>query len=88
MYTKEVTIVNPSGLHARPASYFVAQAEEFDCEISIARPGEEPVDAKSIVMLLTLGLCQGEKAILSAEGEGAQAAVGQLAELIASGFGK
>ena len=54
MYTKEVTIVNPSGLHARPASDFVAQAEEFDCEISIARPGEEPVDAKSIVMLLTL----------------------------------
>lgn len=88
MYTKQVTIINPSGLHARPASDFVALAETFDCEITIARPKEEPVDAKSIVMLLTLGLCQGEAAILAAEGEHAQAAVDQLAALIASGFGE
>lgn len=88
MYSKEVTIVNPSGLHARPASDFVARAEEFECEITIGRPGEDEVDAKSIVMLLTLGLCQGEKAVLTAEGSDAQAAVDALAELVAGGFGE
>ena len=88
MYSKEVTIVNPSGLHARPASDFVAKAEEYECDIMIARPGEDEVDAKSIVMLLTLGLCQGEKAILSAEGDDAEKAVTELAEMIAGGFGE
>ena len=34
MCSKTVTIVNPSGLHARPASDFVAKAEGFDSEIS------------------------------------------------------
>ena len=46
------------------------------------------MDAKSIVMLLTLGLCQGEKAVLTAEGGDAQAAVDALAELVAGGFGE
>lgn len=88
MYSMEVMIVNPSGLHARPASDFVAQAEEYECDITIGRPGEEGVDAKSIVMLLTLGLGQNEKALLSAEGKDAQAAVERLAAMISDGFGE
>ena len=79
---------NPTGLHARPASDFAARAEEYQCDITIARPGEDEVDAKSIVMLLTLGLCQGEKAVLAADGVDAEQAVDELAELIAGGFGE
>ena len=46
------------------------------------------MDAKSIVMLLTLGLCQGEQAILSAEGSDEERAVEELSAMIADGFGE
>ena len=88
MCSKTVTIVNPSGLHARPASDFVAAAEQYESEIQIARLGEEGVDAKSIVMILTLGLCQGEQAVLSAQGRDEKQAIEVLSGLIAGGFGE
>lgn len=85
MYIKEIDVVNPSGLHARPASDFVGLAKTFQSNIQIARAGEdEGYNAKSIIMLMSLGLEQGEKAVLSAEGEDEQAAVDALATLVAS----
>lgn len=85
MYVKEIDVVNPSGLHARPASDFVGLAKTFQSKIEIGRAGEEEsYNAKSIIMLMSLGLEQGEKAVLSAEGEDEQAAVDALATLVAS----
>ncbi len=90
MYQKQVTVLNPTGLHARPASDFVALAKTFPCKIKIRGldSGEPAVNAKSIVMLLSLGLAQGTQAELSAEGEEEQQAVDALAALIATGFGE
>lgn len=90
MYQKQVTILNPTGLHARPASDFVVLAKRFSSKIQIrALRGDEPaVNAKSIVMLLSLGLTQGTQAELTAEGEDEARAVEELAALIASGFGE
>lgn len=90
MYQKQITVLNPTGLHARPASDFVALAKTFPCKIKIRDLGsDEPaVNAKSIVMLLSLGLMQGAKAELTADGEDAQCAVEALAQLVASGFGE
>ena len=60
MYRKEVIVRNPTGLHARPASEFVAKAKKFQSKISICRSGAEgkPGNAKSIIILLSLGLRQ------------------------------
>ena len=90
MYQKQVTVVNPTGLHARPASDFVTLAKTFSSKIMIRdlNSDEPAVNAKSIVMLLSLGLAQGAQAELSAEGEDAQRAVEELAALISSGFGE
>ena len=90
MYQKQVTVVNPTGLHARPASDFVALAKTFSSKIKIRdlNSDEPAVNAKSIVMLRSLGLAQGAQAGLSAEGEDAQRAVEELAALISSGFGE
>lgn len=90
MYTREVMIKNPTGLHARPASEFVECAAGFSSSIQIARADEpdDPVNAKSMVLLLTLGLAQDDGAILTASGEDEQAAVDTLAALIESGFGE
>lgn len=85
MYSKEIHVVNPSGLHARPASDFVGLAKTFQSNIKIQRVGEEEAyNAKSIIMLMSLGLEQDEKAILTAEGEDEQQAVDALAELVAT----
>lgn len=67
MYKREIEVKNETGLHARPASMFVNLAGTFKSKIELQRLGEEDLyNAKSIIMLLSLGLEQGEKAILSA----------------------
>ena len=85
MYKREIEVKNETGLHARPASMFVNLAGTLKSKIELQRLGEEDLyNAKSIIMLLSLGLEQGEKAILSAEGEDEKQAVDALAELVES----
>jgi phosphocarrier protein HPr len=90
MYEKKIIICNPSGLHARPASEFIDVAVKFKSEIMICRADEpqEKVSAKSMVMLLTLGLAMGDEAILSASGPDEKQAIDTLSTLIESGFGE
>jgi phosphocarrier protein len=90
MVKRTTVIKNKTGLHARPASDFVQAASKFKSNISICRVGEEDdeVNAKSIIFLLSLGLCQGDEAVVSASGEDEQEAVDYLVELIESGFGE
>ncbi len=85
MYSKQITIQNKSELHARPATDFISQAGKFKSQIVIQRVGEESkADGKSIIMLLELGLAQGEEIILSADGEDEKKAVETLAEVLAN----
>ena len=85
MYSKQITIQNKSELHARPATDFISQAGKFKAQIVIQRVGEESkADGKSIIMLLELGLAQGEEIILSADGEDEKKAVETLAEVLAN----
>lgn len=87
MCSKETTIRNESGLHARPASEFVKCANGFESKVLIGRAnGDTPVNAKSIVMLLALALCKGTQVIIRADGPDEQLAVDTLAALIDSGF--
>ena len=87
MYSRTVTIVNESGLHARPASDFIKAASGFKSRINIKRTGSpKSVNAKSIVSLLTLGLEKGAEVELSAEGEDETQAVDFLFDLIESGL--
>lgn len=90
MYKKTVRISNQSGLHARPASDFIALAGQFQSDIWIrnVEKNEAPITAKSILLLLAKGYSQGETVELSAEGSDEQAAVEQLVDLIESGFGE
>lgn len=71
------------GLHARPAAQFVKTAKSYPCEILVGRPGAEPVDAKSILKVLALGAGNGERLVVIARGEQAEAALRQLGERVA-----
>ena len=91
MYTKLTTVCNPTGLHARPATEFVTEAKKYKSKITIQNtqePEEEAVNAKSVVLLLSLSLGRGTPVKLAAEGEDEKEAVEALAALIDSGFGE
>lgn len=89
MYSKRAIIKNKTGLHARPASDFIAMAGKFQSRINIKKLSSgQDANAKSIVMLLSLGLNQGEEIELVARGEDEVEAVDQLIDLINSGFGE
>lgn len=89
MYKKKTVINNRSGLHARPASEFIACAKKFSSIITIGRENDkERVNAKSIVLLLSLGLSRGETVEIIATGDDEAEAVNTLVELIDCGFGE
>ena len=83
--TRTVTVVNPQGLHARPARLFVQLANSFNAEIEVTKDGEI-VDGKSILQILTLGAEKGTELTLRATGPEAPRAIDALAELVAQGF--
>ncbi len=85
MIERAVVVINPAGLHARPAALFVQTAGKFTSHIWIAK-GEKRVNAKSIMGLMSLAVSQGMEIILGAEGEDEESAVNELDDLIASGF--
>lgn len=82
MATRTVTIASSVGLHARPAALFVQAATGTGLPVTIGRPGAAPVDARSILGVMTLGAKHGEEVVLAAEGAGAESALNELAELL------
>jgi phosphocarrier protein len=91
MYAKKTSLINKSGLHARPGSFFVREAKKFNSDITVAKLDEDdkPVKtapAKSIALVMALMLKQGTRIEISAEGEDEQAAVDTLIGLVDSGL--
>lgn len=82
MATRNVTIASSVGLHARPAALFVEQASESGLDVEIGRPGEDLVDATSILGVMALGAKHGEEVVLSAEGDDAEAVLDALVNLL------
>ena len=83
----ETTILNPTGLHARPATELVSLAKKFQSSIRL-RFGEEIADAKSLVKLLQLGVVNGAQIKVSAQGVDAEQALAELKSAIESGLGE
>ena len=79
--TREVTIVNELGLHARPAAEFARRANAFRSEIWIVKDGQR-FSAASLIDILRANLDKGATAVLEAKGRDAEAAVERLARLL------
>lgn len=82
MVTREVSIASSVGLHARPASMFVQSATATGLAVTVAKEGRPAVDARSILAVMALGAKHGEVVTLTAEGDGAEAALDALVELL------
>src|SRR6059058_3973047 len=78
---RDVTVVNPQGFHARPADSFVKLARTFQSQVEILK-GNEVINGKSILELLTMGAINGTTLPLRASGPDAQAAVDALARKV------
>jgi multiphosphoryl transfer protein len=81
----QLTLANPTGLHARPASLFVQTAARYQANIRAAGHGKE-IDATSIFGVLSLGLRQGDTLTIRASGKDAEAAIEALSELVRVNF--
>ena len=79
----EATVRAAEGLHARPASLFVQAAKKAKVPVTISMGDSEPVSAASMLRVLTLGAKCGDTVTLSAEGEGAEEALAELARVLA-----
>ena len=83
--TKQLTVINRLGIHARPAALFVKIAGKFTSQIMVEKDGET-INGKSIMGLMMLAAAQGSKLTLTAEGADAEAAVAALEELFQKKF--
>jgi phosphocarrier protein len=83
--SRNVTIVNKRGLHARAAAKFVKEAERFGACVNVRRNGTT-VSGRSIMGLMMLGAGPGTPLILEAEGWDAREALDALTVLVEAGF--
>jgi len=84
-FTKELTILNKLGIHARPAALFVKTANRFACEIFVEKDGEK-INGKSIMGLMMLAAGPGSKLIIHAQGADATQAIAEIEALVKRKF--
>ena len=82
MPERTVTVASSVGLHARPASLFAQAAAKTGVAVTLTSAAGKSVNAASILGVLSLGIGHAEVVTLSAEGEGADAALDTLSELL------
>lgn len=85
MLSKDVTVQNQVGLHARPATYFIQKANEFKSSIWVEKD-ERKVNAKSLLGVLSLGIMGDTGIRIIASGADEEQAVNELVKLVESGF--
>ena len=85
MVSREVTINNNVGLHARPATFFIQKANSYKSSIWVEKD-DRRVNAKSLLAVLSLGIVKGMTITLHADGADEAEAIEGLATLIDTGF--
>ena len=85
---RQVLITNRRGLHARASAKFVTVAAAQPCEVKVEREPGSAVTGTSIMGLMMLGAAMGDTVTISADGEGAEAAVAALCDLVEAKFGE
>jgi len=85
MISKNLTIQNNVGLHARPATFFIQKANSFKSSIWVEKE-DRRVNAKSLLGVLSLGIVKGMTITLIADGADEEEALDGLTDLVENGF--
>ena len=83
----DAAIINKLGLHARASAKLTQLASGFPCEVWLERNGRR-VNAKSIMGVMMLAAARGSTITIDTQGEGADAALQAIQELVADRFGE
>jgi len=86
-HSRNVTIINRLGLHARAATRLVNCASEFNADV-LLKKGQRSVNGKSIMGVLTLAAAAGTELTIETNGDDAQLAMTALIGLINNRFGE
>ena len=87
MLSKTLTVVNPSGLHLRPAGVLSQTAMKFKSDV-IIECGEKRIIAKSVLNVMAAGIKSGTEIKLICDGEDETAAMEASSQAIESGLGE
>ena len=71
------TITNPIGIHARPAALLAKEAQKYPCVCTVTK-GEQTRKLTQLMMLMAMGVKQGDTVIVRAEGDGEETAILEL----------
>ncbi|MCI2284970.1 HPr family phosphocarrier protein [Colwellia sp. MSW7] len=83
--SKELTIINKLGLHARAASKLAQLCQKFTAKITLTL-GDKEADASSIMAIMLLAGAQGKIVKVTAQGIDALNALNAIAQLIGDKF--
>ena len=85
-----IQVKNKVGLHARPAALFVQTANKFQSKVKVKNLTTKGdfVDAKSIIMVLTLGVMKDHEVLIQTDGADADTVLDALKALIEKNFGE
>ena len=91
MYSKKTLVINKSGIHARPGSFFTREAKKYSSDITIAKLDEEGAvikscSAKSIALVMAMMVKKGTNIEISAQGDDEIEAVDNLIALVDAGL--
>ena len=87
MVSKTLTVVNPTGLHLRPAGVLSQTAMKFKCDV-IIECGEKRIVAKSVLNVMAAGIKCGTEITLICDGEDENEALATITKAIEDGLGE
>ena len=87
MVSRKVTIINPTGLHLRPAGLFCKEAVNYKCTVHFLHRGSEG-NAKSVLSVLGACIKKGDEIEIICDGEDEERALEAMVGLVESGLGE
>lgn len=87
MVSKKVTVINPSGLHLRPAGVLSQTAMQFKSK-TIIECGDKNIVAKSVLNVMAAGVKCGTEITVVCDGSDEEEALAKITEAIESGLGE
>ncbi len=87
MVREKVTIINPTGLHLRPAGRLCDTAGKYKSKITL-RKGSKAANAKSLLAVLGCCIKTGDEVEFICEGEDEVEALEAVIHLIRNGLGE
>lgn len=87
MVSTNLVILNPTGLHMRPAKHFCTEALEYPCKIHIYK-GTSCYNAKSVLSVLSAGVKYGDEIMVECDGTDEEQALHALKSMVQEGFGE